>query len=390
MKHRYLTIIGLFLGLHCFAQGSVESVLREVERNNPDLQAAAAALDEEKLANRAEALPADPEVEFNYLWGAAGIGNRHDLRITQALDIPTLSGLRAGKTASLDELSLLKYRAQRLEVLQEARSVCIDLVYYHLLLQELEDHLERSASLVRALERRMEAGGATILDLNKAKLHLASVQGQVSRAQGERQSLATQLRTLNGGKEPGIVLSGYDLDDTLPPDFESWFDEAAEKNPVLGYIRQEVTLSERQLSIDRMSWMPELTVGYMSEIQTEEQFRGLTVGVNIPLWSGANKVRRAKAGVAAAQSRQEAAHQEFYGRLRDLYQQAVYMKGNAEMMRNSLQDTDFRDYLLTALTQGEISMVDFLVENDLYYEALEQALSAERDYRHSLAALKVF
>ena len=390
MRRISLIILCLCSSLLCFGQGAVETVLREVERNNPELQAAAAALDEEKLANRSEALLADPEVEFNYLWGGAGIGDRHDVRLTQSFDIPTLSGLRSGKAAGLNELSLLKYKAQRLEVLQEAREICVDLVYYHLLLEELRDHQERSTSLVRAYERRLEAGGATILDLNKARLHLASVQGQVNRAESERQSLLAALRTLNGGREPSIPLTAYDLDDVLPADFETWFAEASAQNPVLAHVRQEVSVGQQQLAIDRMSWMPELTVGYMSEIRTEEQFRGVTVGVSIPLWSGANKVKRSRAGVAAAESRQKAAESAFYEQLRDRYRQAAAMKENAEMMRTSLTDTDYRDFLLTALTQGEISMVDFLVENDLYYEALEQTLAAERDYRHSLAALKVF
>ena len=66
------------------------------------------------------------------------------------------------------------------------------------------------------------------------------------------------------------------------------------------------------------------------------------------------------------------------------------MKANAETMRASLTDTDYRDYLLSALTRGEISMIDYLVENDLYYEALEQTLDAEREYHYALAALNIF
>ena len=66
------------------------------------------------------------------------------------------------------------------------------------------------------------------------------------------------------------------------------------------------------------------------------------------------------------------------------------MKANAGTLRASLTDTDYRDYLLSALTRGEISMIDYLVENDLYYEALEQTLESEREYRYALAALKVF
>ena len=390
MKRLCWIITGLCLWIGCYGQGTIEDVLLEIERNNPELKAAAAALAQERLDNRAEALLENPEVEFNYLWGNTGVGNRHDVRVSQAFDLATLSGKKAGKVSSLDELSALKYEAQRLELRQEARRLCIDLVYYQALLEELEGHLSRSTALVRSYERRMEAGGATILDLNKAKLHLAAVQGQVNRAENERLSLLGRLRALNGGQDPATEIRGYEPLETLPPDFETWFAEASRKSPVLGYIRQEVVLGQQQLAIDRMARMPELKVGYMSEIHTAEQFRGITFGLNIPLWSGANKVKRARAGVAAAQSRQDAAEQEFYLHLRDLYRQAVATKANAEMMRASLTDTDYRDYLLSALTKGEISMIDYLVENDLYYEALEQALAAEREYRYALAALQVF
>ena len=390
MRRIYLTIIGLALGFSAFAQGGAEALLREIEANNPDLKAAAAELEQERFENRSEALLADPEVEFNYLWGAAETGNRHDLRITQSFDLATLSGKRSGKAAGLDELSALKYKAQRLEVLQEARRLIIDLVYYHKYLQELGDHLDRSTTLVESYERRLASGDATILDLNKAKLHQASIQGRVNQAENERLSALAGLTALNGGKAPSFIPEDYDAADTLPADFETWFAEASAQNPVLAYVRKELEVGQQQLSIDRLSTMPELTVGYMSEIQTVEKFRGVTVGVNIPLWSGANRVRRSRAGVAAAQSRQDAAEQAFYQRLRDLYRQAVAMKDHAATMRGSLTDTDYRDYLLSALTRGEISMIDYLVENDLYYEALEQTLDAERDYRYALAALKVF
>ncbi len=389
MKRIFLTIIGLGICLAGLAQVGAEALLPQIEANNPDLKAAAAELEQERLANRSEALLADPEVEFNYLWGAAGIGNRHDLRVTQSFDLATLSGQRSGKAAGLDELSALKYKARRLEVLQEARRLCVDLAYYRLLLSELHDHLGRSDLLVDSYERRVAAGGATILDLNKAKLHQASIQGRVSQIENERQAVLARLTALNGGVALPFIPDSYDPDE-LPADFETWFAEASGRNPVLAYVRKELEVERRQLSIDRLSAMPELTVGYMSEIHTEEQFRGVTVGVSIPLWSGANRVKRSRAGVAAAQSRQDAAEQAFYQQLRDLYRQAAAMKENAGTLRASLTDTDYRDYLLTALTQGEISMIDYLVENDLYYDALEQTLEAEREYRLALAELKVF
>ena len=390
MRRNLIIFIYLLASIYCYGQGPVEAVLLEVEKNNPGLKAMAAEVEAERIANRSETLPDNPEVEFNYLWGAENIGGRHDLRVSQAFDFATISGLKSGKAATMDELSALRYRMERRNVLLEARQTCIDLVYYNALLDELNTHLSQSGTLVDAYEKRMAAGDATVLDLNKARIHFTSVQGQVKNAETQRQVLLSRLRSLNGGQELAFDSSDYDLSESIPEDFETWFARSAESSPILEYVRKEVELSQKQLSIDRTSRLPEVAVGYMSEIRTVEKFRGVTLGVNIPLWSGANKVRQSRARVAAAESRRAAAEQEYYYRLQEQFTQASAMKSNSEMMRASLEKTDNRDFLLPALTKGEISMIDYLVETDLYYETLEQTLDAERDYRHALATLMSF
>ena len=369
------------------SQTSTESILRQIEENNPQLKAAAAEADAEKIENRSGALLENPEFEFNYLWGADGIGNRRDFRVTQAFDVATLTGMKSRQVAGQNEMSALKYKSERLSVLLEAKQACIDLIYYNALKAELSTHLEQAQTLVNSFEKRLKAGGANVLDLNKAKVHLTAVRGQISQVEVERQTLLATLKSLNGGQD--IILDDcvYDLSDNLPADFESWYESASKKNPVLQYVRQEVTLGRKQLSIDKTAWVPELTVGYMSELTTADKFRGVTVGVNIPLWSNANKVKQSRAKIAAAESRKTAAEQQFYFDLLAQYNRAASLKANSELMRSSLSETDSRDYLLTAQSRGEISMIEYLVETDQYYEALEQTLSAERDYHQALAQL---
>ena len=369
------------------AQTSTETILRQIEENNPQLKAAAAEADAEKIENRSGALLENPEFEFNYLWGADGIGNRRDFRVTQAFDVATLTGMKSREVAGQNEMSTLKYKSERLNVLLEAKQACIDLIYYNALKAELSTHLEQAQTLVSSFEKRLKAGGANVLDLNKAKVHLTAVRGQISQVEVERQTLLAVLKSLNGGQD--IILDDcvYDLSDNLPADFESWYVSASQKNPVLQYVRQEVTLGQKQLSIDKTAWVPELTVGYMSELTTADKFRGVTVGVNIPLWSNANKVKQSRAKIAAAESRKVAAEQQFYFDLLVQYNRAASLKANSELMRSSLSETDSRDYLLTAQSRGEISMIEYLVETDQYYEALEQTLSAERDYHQALAKL---
>lgn len=373
-------------GLEAAAQPSVEGILAQIEKNNLSLKAASAELEAEKLENRETAIIEDPEFEFGYLWGNQN-AKRHDVSVSQAFDFATLTGKKSSLAKGLDEMSLMQYKAERLDVLLEAKAACIDLIYCNSLLDELNVHLAQAQTLVNAFEKRKDAGGATVLDLNKAKIHLTAVRGEISAAEVERAALLETLRNLNGGMAIDDEGLEYSLGDNLPADFEAWYNEAAQKNPVLGYVRQQVTVEQKQLGIDKISWLPELTVGYMGEIATDEQFRGVTLGVSIPLWSNSNKVRQSKARATAAQMRQREAETSFYHSLQSLYTQAVALRDNSELMRASLVETDSRDYLLSAQAKGEISMIDYLVETDEYYEALEATLAAERDYRHALAKL---
>ena len=79
MKNSCLLLCTLFLSVAGHAQSSLDTALKEIERNNPDLKAAAAGWDEDRLANRSEALLANPEIEFNYLWGADDIGGPNSI-----------------------------------------------------------------------------------------------------------------------------------------------------------------------------------------------------------------------------------------------------------------------------------------------------------------------
>jgi len=372
------------------AQSTTSDVLRQIESNNPSLKASASEAEAQKLANRESVLLENPEVEFNYLWGNNGIGNRRDIRVSQGFDIPTITGMKSKHLDGLNDLTAIKYKADRMDVLLEAKHDLIDLVYLNALCQELNTHLEQTKSQVESLQKRIAAGRATILDLNNAKVHMTTIQGKLNNAEFERQNMLSSLKRLNGGNDISFDATSYDISETLPADFDTWFQEASSKNPVLEYARKQVDVQKSELSISKAEWMPELKVGYMGELCTVEKYRGVTMGVSIPLWSNANKVRRNKAQVIAAQDRKNEAENEFYYSLLYNYNHAASLKANSEMMKASLVDTDNREFLVAAQSKGEISMVDYIVEIDMYFEALEQSLDAERDYRHALATLNAY
>ena len=370
---------------------TLPEVLQSVESRNAALQSAQwrKLADEEDLKGRAQ--PANPEVEFNYLWGNVD-ARRHDFKVTQSFDLALLSGQRAKEAASGKELLAIEYRAQRQEVLLEAEKVCIDLVFNNALREALREHLTDAEHFVAAYTRKVELGDASVLELNNARLHRSEVSGKLAKAELEHSRLSLELSRLNGGETIEIAETEIDaflsgLNRPLPESFAEYFDQASEQSPALAYVREQIELRDRQLRVEKAGRLPELTVGYMSEITSEDPFRGVTFGISIPLWNQSSKVRAAKANLEAAKSQKEEAFQTCWHQLASQYAEAEGLRELSLAYRSGLEEADSREYLKKAQAQGEISVIDYISEIDLFYENLEETLDAECAYRQAVAEL---
>ena len=173
----------------------------------------------------------------------------------------------------------------------------------------------------------------------------------------------------------------------LPLNFDSWYVEAEQKNPVLAYVKQEIEVGKSQVSLSKSSNLPTFSAGYMSEKVVGQQYQGLTFSISIPLWENKNRVKQAKAAVTAAELREADSKQQFYSQLRTLYNRANSLNIIADKYRHSLATVNNTELLKKALDAGEISLLDYIVEIGLYYTTVSQALEAERDYQKAFAEL---
>jgi type II secretory pathway pseudopilin PulG len=64
-----ISILLISAGLAAMAQSDYNAVLQQIEENNTSLAALRQQVEAQKLANRTGIYPANPEVEFNCLWG---------------------------------------------------------------------------------------------------------------------------------------------------------------------------------------------------------------------------------------------------------------------------------------------------------------------------------
>ena len=118
-----------------------------------------------------------------------------------------------------------------------------------------------------------------------------------------------------------------------------------------------------------------------------EKYQGITLGMSIPIWSNKNRIKQAKTAIRAAESAQNDAKIQFFNNLNNFYIRSKALKEIAESYAQGLIQVDNAYLLKKALDAGKISLLDYIVETQLYYELIIQAIDSEKEYRISLADL---
>lgn len=370
------------------SQNTIESVLLEIQANNTTLKALQQEMLAEKANNKTGLNPANPEAGFNYLWGKPqAMGNRTDISLTQSFDFPTVYLYKNRLADRLDIQAELEYEAHRKEILLEARLNCIDLIYHQLLKTALEERGEHAGEIAGAYRKMFESGETGILEYNKAQLNHTNVLNDIAGLNAEIAVLFADLTRLNGGKSISLEMDKYPIIE-LPENFDAWYHEAEQHNPVLKLLEEEVLIRDEQKKIEQALSLPGFSAGYMSEKVVGEQFQGVTLGVSIPLWENRNTVKAAKASKIATQSLQTDTRLQFRSGLEIQYAKAKTAQVLALSYRNSMQLLNNADLLRKALDEGEISMIEYILEMQFFYESVSKMLEAEWEMHKAVAKLE--
>lgn len=375
------------LALSAHAQSSFDNVLKEIEMNNTTLKAYREKANADKIGNKTGINMANPEVEFGYLWGSpSGEGNRVDLNVTQSFDFPTAyrykTQLSDGKNQQVDMI----YDQQKVEILQQARLICVELVYQTKMNKILSNRLKQARELSDAYQKSFDQGNIDVLERNKTKLNLLNAEKALQINEVDLNLSKSELQRLNGGLD--ITEFSRYSDFTFPLNFIEWFAIVKANNPSLRVAQQEVALSRKQEQLTRALNLPKITAGYASERVSGTTFQGVSVGVSIPLWEGKNTVKHQKAQTVALQMQHEDSELQFRNTLKNQYDKAKKLSLLLKEYEDALSVTSSQDLLKMALDKGQLSLINYLLELSVYYETVDKYLETERDYQLAVAELQ--
>ena len=389
MKKNCIVIAALMALLSINGQ-SMDDVLKSIEMKNSQLAAFKKAANATKSANHSEVCLDDLELGYNRLWGKpTTIGNRHDVSVSQPIDLPTLFGTKSRVAKSKDALADNEYLAQRQNILLEAKMGYLDAVYYNALVNELQRRCDQEKAMLDMQKKQLEAGDINIIEYNNMRLTLSNATTSLTQAKAERDAVLAQLKQLNGGIDINVSDSVY-APISLPENFDEWFNQVCSSAPAVAITRDGITFGQRQLSLARQGWLPKLSVGYMSEKTMGEQYQGVTIGVNLPLWGAGKKVKQAKAEAAAAEAMHKATIENLKSELASDYALTKGLVKAATDIRAALSESDNTANLQKACKAGEMSTLEYLISLTAYYDAVEKMLSSEREAQKAYARLTMY
>lgn len=386
MKRRLIIIALCTLCLPRLQAQGVDEVLQSVAQHNKALQAQRQADAAEKTGIEAENGLEDPSVEYSSFFSKGVSGQAgSELVVSQGFDFPTVYGQRSRAGRERKEAVDLRAEALRRDILLQAKNLCLELIRLNRLQDLLSRRMENADELLALFKDRLEAGDATLIDVNKIKMERMSIQTEVLQNNAAHRTALQSLLALNGNMPLTFDEREYPaVPDTR--DFEVLCSEALAADAALMAAEADTRAAQRTLSANRHGWLPKLEIGYRRNTGKDSKEHGFLVGGSIPLFSNRRQVKMARAQSVAAQLTADELRLQAEAALHAGFNEMQQLRKSMEVYDKPLM-LQTLELLKASVKGGEMSVTDYFVEADQIYRNLQAFMELEYQYQKSAATL---
>ncbi len=308
---------------HSEAITSLQALLTEAERNNPQIEAARQGWESAKqVPSQVSTLP-DPQLTLQQVSVGsprpfAGYTNSDfayfGLGVSQDLPYPGKLHLR-GEMAKRDADAMQQqYESVRRSVLSGIKSAYFQLAYLSKTLTILESDGQLLQQVEKAADARYRSGMGTQQDLLQAQLEQTKLLREITMHHLEVAKSQAQIKQLLNRPQYSPDIETGELPETaLPYSFDELLAATKSQNPEISGAQQIVEKQKLQIDLARKDFYPDFNVQYQWQRTDPAQFRAyymLSVGVRVPIYrSRKQRPELAQAEADLSRSRSEAESQ---------------------------------------------------------------------------------
>ncbi|MDE6717845.1 MAG: TolC family protein [Muribaculaceae bacterium] len=374
-------IISLLLAIPLTVSAQTEQfnrILNQVMDSISNIRSLKSGFDAEIMALKAENSLSGPEISVEHKWPQrAGEGNRWGIEISQEIEWPGVYGARRQAADNLADIksfaSAQTERWLRCEIADRLLQL-IDARKRLEILTEIQSNLE---GVCASMEKMLEAGQATMIDVRKAEFELLSIREKIADTLMEYDRIAALIGF--GQLIPSGLDQLTDYPDT-PVELPMMTPEEIEKQ-----IAVQRSFGEERM--ERMNNMPSLSIGYVHDFEEGVHFNGFSIGVKLPSYGTRkrNVVKRLES--ETLQMELEQARSERLASIKADVSELNHLSKLLEEYEKMLGTNDYLRQLRKSFDARQITLTQYLIDQNQYYTTRLDYLALQLRYHKLLPAL---
>ncbi|MFC4740465.1 CusA/CzcA family heavy metal efflux RND transporter [Flavobacterium ponti] len=305
MSNSIMTLIVLFISTFSFAQNSkpitLEQAITMAKTNNMDLKIADKEIEKQTVLKKT-AFQADP-LQIEYMGGQYNSVD-YDNNVSIQQYFPIGGSTKANRQLQ-EELAKLAEKQKALSEYEIEKAVTI--AYYQYLygisIQKLNDELyDVYSKFLKNAELRFKTGESGNIEVISAKAKVKEIETLKEQMLLDLVIYQKQLQYFIQTNEDILPESTT----SLKYNNTSVLNENKVDTLISDYYTQQATVFEKESNAFKKMRAPKLGLGYFGQtLNKESYFQGFTVGLQIPLFSGANTARAKASEISMSQSQLE-------------------------------------------------------------------------------------
>ncbi|MDQ3046864.1 MAG: TolC family protein [Bacteroidota bacterium] len=360
---------------------SEQEILEKALLNSPNLKAADLSVQQARHLQKGSFNLSNPEITIE-----SPTGEFMTMGIQQSINFPTVyikqNQLLKQQTVLAENEKLISTN----DVKYQVRSLYLQLQFYSL--QKV--YLKKQDSIYELIQlssgRSYEAGQIDFLQKTFAESQYGEIHSAYLQSEADLNITEKQLRLITAMKDSIVAQS---LTRTILAQLSITDTSGITSNPIILYYRQQQSISEPMLSLERHKMLPGLSFGYINQgpLNTPTHLR-FRYGVSIPLWfwQYTGSIKAAKKGVELMQQRTLAQQQQVNIQL---IQAASDVSKNAQLLlyyesKGNKQSEDLISSATRFFESGKYDLYSYLrTLNDAYTFRMKY-IEALKSYNQSV------
>lgn len=351
---------------------------------NPAISASRLRAEAEAREMEADNYLESPELEFEHLWGTDQ--NRWSASVSQSFDWPG-----AYKARSKEQASARTAREAALAIIVYDKALSCKLAMLDVInararltfFEEVDSNLRRIASLT---ELAYEHGEATILDLYKTRIALLDSEGRLKTAIAEIENLLAILQGYSAAGMPDARSTVW----TSYPDQLPFISTDPRDYPQYALFEARDALSSSREQVVKMEALPSFSLGYVHAYEDRNHFNGLSVSFTLPSFSRNKRLEAVRASQAADMVDYHAEIMQLSAQNAALYSETQQLAEVMSRYEGLSNDNSYLDLLRQAYDGGELTIIEYITEINLFAESRLSYLDLQYRYNMAVARLNCY